>query len=82
MIKSGGTPCLRAQAGRIGSIESIFKGLTRFLGWLTLLDFGEKGVYASILPYNWLVDLENAFWYRLLLEEVMYGTQTCCHSCC
>jgi hypothetical protein len=41
MIKSGGIQCLRVQAGRIGPIEAIFKGFTRFLGWLILLDFGE-----------------------------------------
>jgi hypothetical protein len=26
MIKSGGIPCLRVQAGRIGPIEAVFKG--------------------------------------------------------
>jgi hypothetical protein len=26
MIKSGGIPCLRVQAGRIGPIEAIFEG--------------------------------------------------------
>jgi hypothetical protein len=40
MIKSGGIPCLRVQAGRIGSIERIFKEFTRFQGGLILLDFG------------------------------------------
>ena len=47
MTIPGGIPCLRVQADRIGSIERIFKGLTRFLGWLILLDFGEKGVYPA-----------------------------------
>jgi hypothetical protein len=41
MIKSGGILGLRVQAGRIGPIEALFKGITGFLGWLTLLDFGE-----------------------------------------
>ena len=46
LIKSGGILCLRIQAGRIGPIEAISKRFTRFLGWLILLDFREKGVYA------------------------------------
>jgi len=35
-------PCLLlVEAGRIDSIERIFKGFTRFLGCLILLDFAE-----------------------------------------
>jgi hypothetical protein len=39
MIKSGGIPWLRVQAGRVGPVEAISKGFTRFLGWLILIDF-------------------------------------------
>jgi len=41
-VNSQGIPCLLlAEAGRIGSIERIFKGFTRFLGCLILFDFAE-----------------------------------------
>jgi len=29
---------LLVEVGKIGSIERIFKGFTRFMGWLILLD--------------------------------------------
>jgi hypothetical protein len=32
MIKSGGIPCLRVQAGRIGPIEAIFRGSYEVFG--------------------------------------------------
>jgi len=44
---SQGIPCLLlTESGINGSTERIFKGFTRFLGYLILLDFGEKGVYS------------------------------------
>ncbi len=41
-IKPQGIPCLLlVQVDRIGSIERIFKGFTRFLDWRILLEYGE-----------------------------------------
>ncbi len=37
---------LLLEVGRVGSIERIYKGFARCMGWLIILDFGEKGVYA------------------------------------